>query len=112
MWGHDSYSWGTTLGLSQDELYFAPLGKPVDASYQEKDGAAIRHYENGVVVVVARPETVSLDLFSPVVPQGVSGLVDLYEGQTIVGFRTTIEPTVSEASGARYPAGRVYLYHK
>jgi len=54
--------------------------------------------------------TVHVDLFSPLVPPGVTGLVDLYGGQTLRGFQVTIEPTVSEASGVRYLAGRVYLY--
>lgn len=111
LWGHDSYSWGDTVRLSQDEVYFAPLGKPVDSAYEQRDGAVVRYYENGVVVVaMTATTTVHLDLFSPLVPREVTGLVDLYEGQNVLGFQVTIEPTVSEASGLRYPGGRVYLY--
>ena len=111
LWGHDSYSYGDTVPLSQDDVYFAPLGKPASVAYEQRDGAVVRYYENGVVVVaMTATTTVHLDLSSPLVPREVTGLVDLYAGQNFLGFRVTIEPTVSEASGLRYPAGRVYLY--
>ena len=111
LWGHDSYSYGDTVALAQDEVYFAPLGNPVSAAYEQRNGAVVRYYEHGVVVVaMTAATTVNLDLSSPLVPQEVTGLADLYEEQNVLGFRVTIEPTVSEASGLRYPAGRVYLY--
>ena len=111
LWGHDSYSYGDTVPLSQDDVYFAPLGKPASVAYEQRDGAVVRYYENGVVVVaMTATTTVHLDLSSPLIPRRVTGLVDLYAGQTVLDFRVTVDPTVSEASGLRYPAGRVYLY--
>lgn len=110
LWGHDSYAAGDTLALTRDEIYFTDLGEPVSWTYEERDGVVMRHYERGVVVIGAGTEVVTVDLDSPAMPGGVTGLVDLYTQTTLDGTRVTIEPTRSEASGQPAPAGRVYLY--
>ena len=110
LWGHDSYSSGPTFNFSQDEIYFTDLGEPLGKSYEERSGVALRYYEKGVAVLNPSAVSRTVDLSSPLVPLGVSGLQDLYDNVTVLGLVVTIEPTTSSASGRVYPSGRVYLY--
>jgi len=110
LWGHEGYAAGNTVALSQDPVYFTELGKPLGSSYEERDGAVVRYYENGVVVLAASTRAQLVNLDSPLVPPGVVGLEDLYARRAVGGLSVTLEPTRSEASGRLSPAGRVYLY--
>jgi len=55
---------------------------------------------------------VTVDLRSAWIPAGATGLWDCYEKRPLKDFTVTIEPTISQASGRSYPAGRVYLYRE
>jgi hypothetical protein len=110
LWGHDSYSHNPTVRFSQDEIFFTDLGAPLGQSYEERDGVVLRYYEKGVVVLNPSAASQTVDLSSPRVPLGVSGLQDLYDDVTVFGLTVTIDPTPSSASGRVYPSGRVYLY--
>lgn len=112
LWGHESYSPSETIQFAQDEIYFIDLGHALGQSYDERAGVALRYYTNGVVVL--NPSTVSqtVDLASPLVPPGISGLHDLYADEVSLGLTVTVDPTYSPASGRTYPSGRVYLYER
>lgn len=113
LWGHESYSPSSDGSLfSQDEIYFADLGKPLGEGYEEKDGLVRRYYEKGTVVLNPSKTGKTADLSSSFIPSQVKGLWDCYEEKAVEGFRVTIEPTVSSVSGHSDPAGRVYLYLK
>ena len=112
LWGHDSYSYGPTVSFSQDEIYFTDLGEPLGKSYEERNGVVLRYYEKGVVVLNPSAVSQTVDLSSPLVPLGVSGVQDLYDNVTALGLVVTIDPTPSSASGQVYPSGRVYLYRQ
>ena len=110
LWSHDSYSSGSTVEFSQDEIYFTDLGEPLGNRYEERKGVVLRYYEKGVVVLNPSTASQTVDLSSPLVPPGVAGLQDLYGKVTVFGLTVTIDPTPSSASGWVYPSGRVYLF--
>ena len=110
LWGHDSYSSGPSLSFTKDEIYFTHLGDPQGNDFEERDRVVIRYYENGVVVLNPSTETQTVDLGSPLIPGGVRGFQDLYNGTEVAGLWVTIPSTPSPASGRVYPSGRVYLY--
>jgi hypothetical protein len=113
LWGHESYSPVTDgMDFGHDDIYFADLGQPLGESYEERDGLVRRYYENGLVALNPALALRTADIRSGFIPARVKGLWDCYEGKPIRGFRVTLEPTVSSASGRAYPAGRVYLYRE
>ena len=111
LWGHESYSPAPqAMRFGQDDIYFVELGKPLGDRYEERDGLVVRYYEKGVVALNPSGQKQSSDLASRLIPPAVDRLFDCYAGNIQQGFRVTLEPTVSPASGRTYPAGRVYLY--
>jgi hypothetical protein len=111
LWGHESYTASPDgLRFAQDEIYFVDLGQPLGERYEEEGGLVRRYYEKGLVAIAHSDRPVTADLTSSRLSSDIQGLWDCYEGKPITGFTVTIAPTVSQASGRSYPAGRVYLY--
>jgi hypothetical protein len=124
-WG----SWqGDPTAFDPDELYFADLGRPLEATYREGADAVVRYFENGFVVVTrtnphnnsVSPTPVPTGSAAPVhfapdpamVPADATGLWDLYSESAVTGSGAAVEitPVLYPATGSYYPSGRVYMY--
>ncbi len=101
-------------GYGKDDIYFLDLGKPLEASFLEKESAVVRYFQNGFVVVTRRAERTIFVPEANRLPTGTTRLWDVYEGKQIAAGsgrpQITIAPAYYPATASSYPSGRVYLY--
>ncbi|MEA3401112.1 MAG: hypothetical protein U9R79_07710 [Armatimonadota bacterium] len=112
LWGHHSFCSGWYSGHEyRGPLYFVDLGQPLGEGPEELDGAVLREYEHGVVVLMTSLEPVEIDCELQTRP-GMS-LYDLFASTWLERqggrFHLRLAASRRALSGTRHPIGRVYL---
>lgn len=94
------------------EVYFADLGKPLGADYEDHGDYMLRCYENGLVVVGEGALAGAVTLASPCIRPG--RVYDLYTKTWLTAapgrLELTVEPVLDEVTGRPAPWGRVLVY--
>lgn len=111
LWGLDSYCSGWYGHEYRGPLYFADLGRPLGEGPVELEGAVLREYERGLVVLLRSTEAAEVRYRLQANCGG--RLWDLRAGKALAvreGMVTLrLRPTRVPRSEARQPVGRVYL---
>lgn len=91
LFGGHGYVVAPTLGQEMDPIYFRNPGKPVSSRFDSWDGkVAWRFFENGLIVVTAAPEEMTLNRL----PR--NALRNVVTGEVICGNSVTLPPSTGQ----------------
>jgi hypothetical protein len=97
-----------SLDYVKDDVYLHPPGTPVGVFHKINNGVYVKYFSRGIVVVSDSDATVRISL-----PQGKSGLFDLYEKKHLESRNNELVLSLTSEvypSGSKHSMGRIYLY--
>ena len=97
-----------SLDYVKDDAYLHPLGSPVSGLDKTDNGAYVKYFSRGIVVVSGADATVRVTL-----PPGKSRVYDLYEKKFLESNNNKLTVKLTSQvypSGLKHSIGRIYLY--